>query len=59
MISFNSKVDNTVYLNSENNFRNSYDKLPVDTDGVGIKNPSAWHCICGQKLRFLYRSISM
>lgn len=39
MISFNSKGDNTVFLNNANNLHNSYDKLPVDTDGVGIKNP--------------------
>lgn len=38
MISFNSKVDNTVYLNNANHLHNSYDKLPVDTNSVGIKN---------------------
>lgn len=37
MISFNSKVVNTVYLNNTNNLLNSYDMLPVESNGVVIK----------------------
>lgn len=37
MISFNSKVVNTVYLNNANNLLNFYDMLLVDSDSVVLK----------------------